>query len=226
MVAGSITVMPVCCPQPVALEGAFTSGYIERNSFEEVTGGSMVVDDHFTEAERAYLTAQRLARIATASPDGEPDVAVVGFALWLFGPDDPARRTRGWFRARGADLLTGNAKGVVPSGHPLCADTGLGFGAVQVAVEQCDAVLVVGTELSDTDLYNGGRALQFAGPVVRIDLDPEQMRERAVDCGLGQPRKRAAHRLQRPDYRPVGFVRRSGILEIVGCGRCRNRSGF
>lgn len=46
-------VMPMCCPKPQALEGPFTSGYIERNSFEEVTGGSLVVDDHFTEAERA-----------------------------------------------------------------------------------------------------------------------------------------------------------------------------
>jgi len=45
-------VLPVCCPKPQALEGAFTSGYIERDSFEEVTGGSLVVDDHFTEAER------------------------------------------------------------------------------------------------------------------------------------------------------------------------------
>jgi len=42
----------VCCPAPLALEGAFTSGYIERNSFEEVTGGTLVEDDHYTEAER------------------------------------------------------------------------------------------------------------------------------------------------------------------------------
>jgi 7,8-dihydropterin-6-yl-methyl-4-(beta-D-ribofuranosyl)aminobenzene 5'-phosphate synthase len=45
-------VLPVCCPQPQSLDGPFTSGYIERNSFETVTGGSLVVDDHFTEAER------------------------------------------------------------------------------------------------------------------------------------------------------------------------------
>jgi len=45
-------VMPMCCPTPQALEGPFTSGYIERSSFETVTGGSLVVDDHFTEAER------------------------------------------------------------------------------------------------------------------------------------------------------------------------------
>jgi 7,8-dihydropterin-6-yl-methyl-4-(beta-D-ribofuranosyl)aminobenzene 5'-phosphate synthase len=46
-------VLPVCCPKPQALDGAFTSGYIERTSFEEVTGGSLVADDHFTDAERA-----------------------------------------------------------------------------------------------------------------------------------------------------------------------------
>ena len=45
-------VATVCCPAPRALEGPFTSGYIERKSFEEVTGGSMVEDDHYTEAER------------------------------------------------------------------------------------------------------------------------------------------------------------------------------
>ena len=42
----------VCCPTPHALTGAFTSGYIERTSFEEVTGGSWVADDHYSEAER------------------------------------------------------------------------------------------------------------------------------------------------------------------------------
>jgi len=45
-------VASVCCPAPRALEGAFTSGYIERTSFEQVTGGSWVEDDHFSEAER------------------------------------------------------------------------------------------------------------------------------------------------------------------------------
>src|SRR5690606_39018641 len=48
----SKNVASVCCPQPRALEGAFTSGYIERTSFEEGTGGSLVMEDHFSEAER------------------------------------------------------------------------------------------------------------------------------------------------------------------------------
>jgi 7,8-dihydropterin-6-yl-methyl-4-(beta-D-ribofuranosyl)aminobenzene 5'-phosphate synthase len=49
----ALRVATVCCPQPQALDGPFTSGYIERKSFEEVTGGTLVQDDHYTEQERA-----------------------------------------------------------------------------------------------------------------------------------------------------------------------------
>jgi 7,8-dihydropterin-6-yl-methyl-4-(beta-D-ribofuranosyl)aminobenzene 5'-phosphate synthase len=46
-------VTPVCCHEPHDLSHAFTTGFIERNSFEEVSGGSMVYEyDHFTETER------------------------------------------------------------------------------------------------------------------------------------------------------------------------------
>jgi 7,8-dihydropterin-6-yl-methyl-4-(beta-D-ribofuranosyl)aminobenzene 5'-phosphate synthase len=46
-------VTPVCCSEPHDLSHAFTTGYIERDSFETVSGGSMVYEyDHFTEVER------------------------------------------------------------------------------------------------------------------------------------------------------------------------------
>jgi pyridoxamine 5'-phosphate oxidase family protein len=35
----------------------------------------------FTDAEREYLAGQQLARLATASPDGTPDVSAVRFLL-------------------------------------------------------------------------------------------------------------------------------------------------
>lgn len=54
------------------------------------------------------------------------------------------------------------------------------FGRVQRDVEASDVVLVVGTELSDTDLYNKGRALNFSGKVIRIDIDPQQMTRRTT----------------------------------------------
>jgi thiamine pyrophosphate-dependent acetolactate synthase large subunit-like protein len=75
-------------------------------------------------------------------------------------------------------LLTGNAKGVMSSSHELCAGNCLVFGRVQRDVESADVVVVVGTELSDTDLYNGGSALNFTGKVVRIDIDHEQISRR------------------------------------------------
>lgn len=45
-------VVPVCCGTPTALEGPFTTGEIERTSFEKVTGGTKVRAEHFTDAER------------------------------------------------------------------------------------------------------------------------------------------------------------------------------
>ena len=45
-------VVPVCCGAPLALEGPFTTGQIERTSFETVTGSTQVRYEHFTDAER------------------------------------------------------------------------------------------------------------------------------------------------------------------------------
>jgi 7,8-dihydropterin-6-yl-methyl-4-(beta-D-ribofuranosyl)aminobenzene 5'-phosphate synthase len=54
-------VKPVCCHEPHVFDacGAFSSGYIDRTSFEEVSGGTMIedpeeeyVEDHFTGEER------------------------------------------------------------------------------------------------------------------------------------------------------------------------------
>ena len=77
-------------------------------------------------------------------------------------------------------VLTGNAKGVVPSTHPLCVGSSLVIPRVQEEIEQSDVVLVAGSELSDADLYNGGRALQFTGKVIRIDIDADQMQRRVI----------------------------------------------
>jgi thiamine pyrophosphate-dependent acetolactate synthase large subunit-like protein len=77
-----------------------------------------------------------------------------------------------------AVVLTGNAKGVVASSHPRCAGNVLGSSGVQRRLEAAAAVLVVGSEVSDADLYNGGRALAFTGTTVRIDLDADQLHRR------------------------------------------------
>jgi 7,8-dihydropterin-6-yl-methyl-4-(beta-D-ribofuranosyl)aminobenzene 5'-phosphate synthase len=46
-------VAPVCCDTPHALAGGFTTGYIARETFETISGGTMVEDfEHFSEQER------------------------------------------------------------------------------------------------------------------------------------------------------------------------------
>lgn len=77
-------------------------------------------------------------------------------------------------------VLTGNAKGEVPSSHKLCVGSALIIPRVQEEIEQSDVVLVIGSELSDADLYNGGRALHFGGKVIRIDIDAEQITRRVT----------------------------------------------
>ena len=57
----------------------------------------------FTDEEVAYLRSQRLARLATVAPDGQPDVVPVGFEFdgkYLYvGGMDPAR-TRKFLNVR------------------------------------------------------------------------------------------------------------------------------
>jgi acetolactate synthase-1/2/3 large subunit len=104
-------------------------------------------------------------------------------------------------------LLTGNAKGVLPSSHPLCAGNAMVVPAVQTALEAADAVLVVGSELSDADLFNGGHPLRFSGSVVRVDIDPDQLDRRAE-----------------PDVRIVADA--AAALHAIGAGlRRRNGDG-
>jgi len=46
-------IVPVCCETPHVLDSSFTSGYIERDSFEKTTSNTLTQSpDHFTEDER------------------------------------------------------------------------------------------------------------------------------------------------------------------------------
>ena len=82
-------------------------------------------------------------------------------------------------------VLSGNAKGVLASSHPLCVGNTLSFAATQQALADADAVLVVGCELSDADIWNGGHPIRLGGTVVRIDIDAAQLNRRLVpDLGL------------------------------------------
>jgi thiamine pyrophosphate-dependent acetolactate synthase large subunit-like protein len=75
--------------------------------------------------------------------------------------------------ALGAPVATTvNGKGVVDEAHPLSVGASIRLRALQKAAAESDALLVVGTELGDSDLWDG----QIRGrTVIRCDIDPDQL---------------------------------------------------
>jgi len=72
-------------------------------------------------------------------------------------------------------VLTGNAKGVVSTLHPLCLGCSLPTEAVLDAIRDADVVLAVGTELSSLEELSLERELEIRGELVRIDVDASRL---------------------------------------------------
>lgn len=73
--------------------------------------------------------------------------------------------------------LTVNARGILPPDHPLLLDGVQSSDPFRNYVKTCDAVLAVGTELGETDYdYFAKGPLEVPGDLLRIDIDPGQMR--------------------------------------------------
>ncbi|MCX4679986.1 thiamine pyrophosphate-binding protein [Streptomyces sp. NBC_01433] len=70
-------------------------------------------------------------------------------------------------------VTTANGKGIVDETHPLALGVSLHSPAVQRWLTGCDAVLAIGTELAESDLWSAPPAL--TGTLIRVDLDPAQM---------------------------------------------------
>jgi acetolactate synthase-1/2/3 large subunit len=73
-------------------------------------------------------------------------------------------------------LNTVNAKGVMPSSHPLSVGGSPSLPCIREAMRDADVVLAVGTEFGETDydmLFVG--ALEFGGDLIRIDIDARQL---------------------------------------------------
>ena len=68
-------------------------------------------------------------------------------------------------------MTTANGKGTIPDDHPLALGARLNFAATRAWLESCDAVLAVGTELGESDVW--GPPLELAN-LVRVDIDPAQ----------------------------------------------------
>ena len=71
--------------------------------------------------------------------------------------------------------LTINAKGMLPSHHPLLIGSTQSMVATRALVAEADVVLAIGTELAETDYdvtFAGG--FEIPGALLRIDIDPDQ----------------------------------------------------
>ena len=78
-------------------------------------------------------------------------------------------------------VMTTNARGLLPAGHTFAVAASPSLTAVRGLVAEADAVLALGTEIgvTDYDMHDEG-PLRIPGRLVRVDIDPEQLRRGAV----------------------------------------------
>jgi acetolactate synthase-1/2/3 large subunit len=127
--------------------------------------------------EAAYLPA-------TALPPVPDDAALAAAGAVLASALRPAvvagggaaragEQLRAVAEALGAPVVTStNGRGVLAEDHPLALAAALHLAPVQEWLRGCDAVLVVGSELAESDAWTTDPLVR--GQVVRIDLDPAQ----------------------------------------------------
>lgn len=76
--------------------------------------------------------------------------------------------------ALGAMVLTTTAgKGVIPASHPLSLGARMAQAPMKKRMREADVILAVGTEISETDLWDA--SIELPGKIIRIDLDPETL---------------------------------------------------
>jgi 5-guanidino-2-oxopentanoate decarboxylase len=76
--------------------------------------------------------------------------------------------------ALGAVVLTTIAgKGTIASSHPLCLGARMAQEPAKKVMLESDVILAVGTEISETDLWES--AIELRAKIVRIDIDPQSL---------------------------------------------------
>ncbi|MFL5870174.1 MAG: 5-guanidino-2-oxopentanoate decarboxylase [Solirubrobacterales bacterium] len=75
-------------------------------------------------------------------------------------------------------VTTVNGKGVIPESHPLSIGASLRLAPSREGLAAADAVVAVGTEIAESDLWTSDFSL--GGQLVRIDIDLMQLTKNAV----------------------------------------------
>ena len=73
-------------------------------------------------------------------------------------------------------VLTANARGAMPVGHPLSVSVSATYPQIRELVTNADVVLALGTELgpTDYDMFEDG-GFKVPGTLIRVDIDPAQL---------------------------------------------------
>lgn len=162
--------------------------------------------------------AAPVARPAPITPPVPAPEAIAAAAARLAAAERPVILAGGG--AAGADVaglaerlgapvaMTTNGRGVLPPGHPLALPASASVEAVRRLIGEADLVLAIGTEIgrTDYDAYDT-EALTPPAQLIRIEIDPEQMRRGWVpDLPLlGDARGAVAALLSTRELSPQGL---------------------
>lgn len=72
-------------------------------------------------------------------------------------------------------LTTVAGKGVLPESHPLSGGSSLSMPVGRDLAGEADCVLILGSELAETDLW--AERVELKGRVIRVDLDPDRLND-------------------------------------------------
>jgi len=115
-------------------------------------------------------------------------------------------------------VMTTNARGILPAGHPLAVPMSPSLEPIRVLIAAADVVLAVGTEIGPTD-YDMYSVSEFQNPtnLIRIDIDAQQLTRSATPrvgvCG------EAAQTLRQLLERDLGGTRVGAGAETAAAAR-------
>ncbi len=72
-------------------------------------------------------------------------------------------------------FMTINGRGILKPGHALTMTGNLSMQPLLDELAASDAILAIGTEFGETEMYPEPKPLTFGGPLIRIDIDPAQI---------------------------------------------------
>ena len=72
-------------------------------------------------------------------------------------------------------FMTINGRGILEPGHVLTMTGNLGMQPLLDELAASDAILAIGTEFGETEMYPDPKKLASSGPLIRIDIDPVQI---------------------------------------------------